>query len=146
MEKQLSLDLNNLSSRKKKSSSLKQHFSGKRKQQQNPNKQKKQLVTSLLSKKEKEINLKTLSLENKTQDKKISRVKTLNKNCPNKGLLFDNLMDVEIVAEVLGLAPKTIRNWVSARRIPFVRVGRKVMFRQKSFELWLNRKEIKSWQ
>ena len=61
------------------------------------------------------------------------------------GLLFENLLSVKIVAEVLGVAPKTIHNWVSARVIPYIRVGRRVMFRPKSLELWLNRKENKPW-
>ena len=62
------------------------------------------------------------------------------------GPLFDNLIDVESVAEALGVAPKTIRKWVSIRFIPFVRVGRRVMFRPRSIELWLNHKEVKPCQ
>ena len=62
------------------------------------------------------------------------------------GGFIDNLIDVENVAEVLGVAPKTIRKWVCIRFIPFVRVGRRVMFRPKSIELWLNRKEEKPCQ
>ena len=61
------------------------------------------------------------------------------------GLLFDNLINLETVSEILGVAPKTIHNWVYLRRIPFVKIGQKVMFRPKSLKLWLNRKEIKSW-
>ena len=63
----------------------------------------------------------------------------------SSGLLFENLINVDTTAEVLGVAPKTIRKWVSARCIPFVKVGKRVMFRQRSLELWLNRKENKSW-
>lgn len=61
------------------------------------------------------------------------------------GVLFENLLSVEVVAEALGVAPKTIHNWVSARVIPYIRIGRRVMFRPKSLELWLNRKENKPW-
>ena len=60
-------------------------------------------------------------------------------------LFFDNLIDVETTAEVLGVAPKTIRKWVSIRFIPYLKVGRRVLFRPKSLELWLNQKENKSW-
>ena len=60
-------------------------------------------------------------------------------------LLFDNLINVETTAEVLGVAPKTIRNWVSIRFIPYVKIGGRVLFRPKSLELWLNKKETKSW-
>ena len=65
---------------------------------------------------------------------------------PASGPLFENLIDVESVAEALGVAPKTIRKWVSIRFIPFVRVGRRVMFRPRSIELWLNHKEVKPCQ
>ena len=58
-----------------------------------------------------------------------------------------NLVSVKTVAEMLGLAPKTIHNWVYLRKIPYVKCGQKVMFRQKSLKAWLNRKEkeAKSW-
>ena len=76
------------------------------------------------------------------------KFKTVNKKIVRRSRndqLFDNLIDVETTAEVLGIAPKTIRKWVSIRYIPYVKVGRRVMFRPESLELWLNRKEIKSW-
>ena len=63
----------------------------------------------------------------------------------NSGQLFENLIDVETTAEVLGVAPKTVRKWVCIRFIPYIKVGRRVMFRPKSLELWLNQKETKSW-
>ena len=67
---------------------------------------------------------------------------------PKKEQLFDNqinLISVKTVAEILGIAPKTIHNWVYLRKIPYVKYGQKVMFRPKSLKAWLNRKEIKSW-
>ena len=62
--------------------------------------------------------------------------------------LFENLdlMTVEDLAGSLGLAPKTIRNWVARRQMPFVTVGRRTMFRRKSIETWLEKKERKPWQ
>jgi len=62
--------------------------------------------------------------------------------------LFDNfdLMSVEDLAGSFGLAPKTVRNWVAKRQIPFVVVGRRTMFRRRSIEAWLERKERKPWQ
>ena len=98
-----------------------------------------QWMAELLTSPEGKLKLKSLSLD-----------KSLKENTPRgiskKERLFDNLIDVENVAEVLGVAPKTIRKWVSIRFIPFVRVGRRVMFRPKSIELWLNRKEEKPCQ
>jgi excisionase family DNA binding protein len=64
---------------------------------------------------------------------------------PSGDQLFENLITVEELAGVLGIAPKTLRNWVSCRSIPFVRIGRKTRFRKRSIEAWLTRKETKSW-
>ncbi len=63
------------------------------------------------------------------------------------GTLFDNLnlLTVEELAKAFRRAPKTIRNWAAKRQIPFVMLGRKVMFRRESIEAWLMKKEIKSW-
>ena len=60
-------------------------------------------------------------------------------------VFFENLIDVETTAEVLGVAPKTIRKWVSLRFIPYIKLGSRVLFRPRSLELWLNQKENKSW-
>ena len=86
-------------------------------------------------------NAQTLSKSRKTS--KIKKAGSPSR--PVSGLFFDNLINVDTTAEVLGVAPKTIRNWISFRYIPYIKVGRRVMFRPKSLELWLNRKENKSW-
>ena len=170
MEKQLSFELDILSS-KQKNSSLKKHLSNKRKgkskQEQiftiksqkniicekNFNKkqfpvtkqnQKKQPVSELLPKTEKESKLDFLSLERVKSETSSLKEIALEQN-PRKELIFENLISVKIVAERLGLAPKTIHNWVHLRKIPYVKFGKKVMFRPKSLKAWLNRKEIKSW-
>lgn len=68
-------------------------------------------------------------------------------NDSSQAQLFDNLylLTVEELAKAFHRAPKTIRNWVAKRQIPFVMLGRKVMFRRESIEAWLKTKEIKSW-
>ena len=110
-----------------------------------------QWISELLTNSEKKLKLKSLSLEQSFKEKQFSEVTLLKKNFPERQTLkkerfSDNLINVENVAEVLGVAPKTIRKWVSIRFIPFVRVGRRVLFRPKSIELWLNRKEEKPCQ
>ena len=80
-----------------------------------------------------------------SQLKKTVRIKKAGKPRRPSGLLFESLINVETTAEVLGVAPKTVRKWVSIHYIPFVKVGRRVLFRPKSLELWLNQKENKSW-
>ena len=162
MEKQLSFELKFLSSGKRQHSPLNKHLSRKKEQKPQKDKQKEHSVSQLLPKAEKDFKLKsdflslkevhsgTSFLNKKTSLVLASDERFLNKQAveeqnPRKDLFFENLVSVEIVAEMLGLAPKTIHNWVSLRKIPYVKCGRKVMFRQKSLKAWLNRKEIKSW-
>lgn len=64
----------------------------------------------------------------------------------NAKTFFEKLMTVEELADAFGLAPQTIRNWVAKRSIPFVRVGGRSMFRKRSVEAWLDRKEFKPWR
>ena len=144
MEEQLSLELKVLSSGKLKNSSLKKHLS--RKKEQKPKqeqafsqqkKQKKQSVSELLPIQKKELKLKSLSLEEvKTEEKPLEETPPI-VHSPKEELLFDNqihLIGVKAVAEMLGLAPKTIHNWVYLRKIPFVKCGQKVMFSSKEFK------------
>lgn len=42
-------------------------------------------------------------------------------NTPNLG---KGLLSVEAAAQQLGIAPGTLRNWISMRRIEYVKVGR----------------------
>ncbi len=62
--------------------------------------------------------------------------------------LFDNLglMTVEELAGSLGLSPKTIRNWVAKRQIPFISLNGRTMFRRATIEAWLIKKEVKPWE
>lgn len=58
------------------------------------------------------------------------------------GPLFENLISVEKFAEALDIKPQTVRNWVAKRVVPFVRIGRKTMFRREAVEAWIKSKEI----
>ena len=101
-----------------------------------------------LSKKQKGVKLQVLPLEGVKTEKNTLKEAPPVVHSPKEEKLFDNqinLVSVKIVAEMLGLAPKTIHNWVYLRKIPYVKCGQKVMFRPKSLKAWLNRKEIKSW-
>ena len=113
--------------------------------------------------------LKSKKSENKAQQKKSSRLLTQSnvKGLPlskqqlklqmsqfddNKlfndksGVFFDNLISVEELAVVFRLAPQTIRNWVALGKIPYVKLGRRHFFQQRSLQEWLNQKEIPLWQ
>ena len=52
------------------------------------------------------------------------------------------LMDVKEVAAALKVSEKTIRNWVSARKIPYVKLGGRVVFDQKKVRAWLDAKMV----
>ena len=62
--------------------------------------------------------------------KKSNKIKVKKKTCGSKpsGLLFDNLITVEELAVIFGLAPQTIRNWVAQGKLPYVRIGKRNMF------------------
>ena len=62
------------------------------------------------------------------------------------GLFFDNLITVEELAVVFGLAPQTIRNWVAQGKLPYVKIGKRNMFLIGSLQKWLNQKEVPQWQ
>ena len=169
-KKQLSFDLNILSSGKQQPSPLKKHLSSKKdKKPKQENKKRleegkkqnlqaliekgrqtdrknreKQPIRELLPKIKEEFKLKSLSLEGVKTENTLKETSP-DVHSPKEELLFENLVSVETVAEGLGIAPKTIHNWVYLRKIPYVKCGQKVMFRSKSLKAWLNRKEIKSW-
>ena len=156
MEKQLSFELKVLSSGKQENSSLKKHLSSKKEgklKSANKNKikseneskiERKQAVKELLPRLQKEtkLGLGYLSLKDNVQDKTTSEINILRgsfleEQSPKKDMFFENqihLVSVKTVAEMLGLAPKTIHNWVSLRKIPYLKCGQKVMFRQKSLK------------
>ena len=156
MEQQLSFELKVSFSEQPKKPSVKKHLFRKKRHQLKRRNLKKQAVKELLPimKKDAKLGLDFLSLKEIVQKKpnsELSALKTsLREQTLKKEPLFDNqieLISVKTVAEMLGLAPKTIHNWVYLRKIPYVKRGRKVMFRPKSLKAWLNRKEkeAKSW-
>ena len=63
-----------------------------------------------------------------------------------QGVFFDNLITVEELAVIFGLAPQTIRNWVAQGKLPRVKVGKRNLFLRGSVQEWLNRKEKPLWQ
>ncbi|MHC9544630.1 MAG: helix-turn-helix domain-containing protein [Vulcanimicrobiota bacterium] len=55
---------------------------------------------------------------------------------------MESLLTIEEAAEYLRLKPKTIRNWISMRKIPYRKIGRYIRFDRKSLELWAQRQEV----
>lgn len=54
---------------------------------------------------------------------------------------MESLLTIEEAAEYLRLKPKTVRNWVGLRKIPFRKIGRYIRFESRSLEAWSKRQE-----
>lgn len=54
------------------------------------------------------------------------------------------LLTRDNIAENLGLSVRTIDAMVKQRKIPVVRIGRKVRFNPNEIEKWINKREIKT--
>ena len=52
-------------------------------------------------------------------------------------MALNKLMSVRELAELLGLSVHTIYSFVSRRRLPFVKVGNRTMFRSDEIERWI---------
>ena len=49
-----------------------------------------------------------------------------------------HLLSVAETAERLGIAVQTLRNWISQKRVPYIKVGRRTMFDPREIERWLS--------
>ena len=53
-----------------------------------------------------------------------------------------NLLSVREAADFLGLKPVTIYKYINSRSIPFIKIGRRVLFEPEDLESWLKDKKI----
>jgi excisionase family DNA binding protein len=49
-------------------------------------------------------------------------------------MFMDKLLNIRESAEVLRLSPNTLRAWIFQKRVPFVRMDRRILFREKDLE------------
>ena len=88
--------------------------------------------------------------EKKTKLKKADRELVSRSDARVSGGFCDNqifdLLTVEELAVIFGLAPQTIRNWVARGKLPHVKIGRRNLFLMRSIKRWLNRKEEPLWE
>ena len=54
------------------------------------------------------------------------------------------LLNVKQAADALGVSERTLRNWCSARKIPFIKVGARVMFDKEDLKTWLKEKRVEA--
>jgi excisionase family DNA binding protein len=57
-----------------------------------------------------------------------------------KQFVENSLWTIEDLSEFLKLPVKTLYTWVSQKRLPHLKLGNRLRFRQKEIEKWLNRK------
>ena len=55
-----------------------------------------------------------------------------------------DLVSVKQTAGELAVSPHTIRSWCMKRKLPFVKLGRRVLIRRKDLEDFVNRNVIKA--
>ena len=53
------------------------------------------------------------------------------------------LLDIKEAAEFLNISPNTLYSWVNQRRIPFVKLGRRVKFDLKDLEDWIEHHKVR---
>lgn len=52
------------------------------------------------------------------------------------------LFNIEELAEYIAVPKGTIYNWISQRKLPFVKIGRRVKFDIKDIDEWIESKKI----
>lgn len=57
---------------------------------------------------------------------------------------IDNLLTGEELSQKIRLTPGTIRVWVSQKKIPHVKMGRKVLFDWNDIQPWLEEKKVEN--
>jgi len=53
------------------------------------------------------------------------------------------LLSVAETAERLGIAVQTLRNWISQKRVPYVKLGRRTLFDPRQIERWLSQHTVR---
>ena len=82
----------------------------------------------------------------KLKDAGSVRIVSRSSNDKKSDAFFDNLITIEELADYIGVSQKTIRNWISLRSIPFLRIGKKTFFRFEKISGWLQTKEFEPCQ
>lgn len=48
--------------------------------------------------------------------------------------MIENLLSVPEASRALKISPHTLRSWIFQKKVPIVRIGRRVLFREKDLE------------
>ena len=142
MEKQLSLRLESLSTGTLKNrASWKNHLSSKEK-----HKKPKQHINELLPKKEKELNLKSLSLEGAETERNSLRKALPDVHSSKKEKFFDNrinkLLSTKEASGILGVSENALRILVCRRKVKAYKLGSRLKFKLNDLANCLQQKEV----
>lgn len=55
---------------------------------------------------------------------------------------MEDMLTVDDAARFLQISPKTLRNWVAYKKIPYYKVGGAIRFKTVKLEAWLRRREF----
>ncbi|MGA2930722.1 MAG: helix-turn-helix domain-containing protein [Acidimicrobiales bacterium] len=55
---------------------------------------------------------------------------------------YASLLDINTVADSLGVTPRFVRRLVAERRIPYVKVGKFVRFDPGELDMWLDQQRV----
>lgn len=47
------------------------------------------------------------------------------------------VLNIDDAAEYLGVSRGTLYNWCSQRRVPFIKIGSRTMFRKRDLDTWI---------
>ncbi len=60
--------------------------------------------------------------------------------------MLDSLLNTNETARILGISKFTVRAWVYQRKLPFVRLGRRILFSKEALESFVKRNEVEAKQ
>ena len=141
MEKQLSLGLESFSAGTlKNKASWKKHLSSKRHEKP------RQPVSELLPKKEKELNLKSLSLKRAGTERNTLRKALPNGHSSKKKKFFDNriykLLSTKEASGLLGVSENALRILVCRKKVKAYKLGSRLKFKLDDLANCLQKKEV----
>ena len=141
MEKQLSLGLESFSTGTLKNrASWKKHLSSKRHEKP------KQLINELLPKKEKELKLKSLSLEGARTEENALRKALPSVHSSKKELFFLNriykLLSTKEASGLLGVSENALRILVCRKKVKAYKLGSRLKFKHTDLASCLQKKEV----
>jgi excisionase family DNA binding protein len=56
---------------------------------------------------------------------------------------MEPLLDVNQAAQILGITPRTLQEWVRLRKLPFLKIGKLTKFRPEALQAWISAQEVR---